>query len=59
MSSLTRKTKRQMQKNKGNFIYKKSVAKKMGCSVKELNQRLADREKKLKYLEDNDNDNKE
>lgn len=42
---------RQQQKNDGDFIYKKSVAKKLGCSVAELNQRLADKEKKLKALE--------
>jgi hypothetical protein len=59
MSSLTRKTKRQLQKNKGTFIYKKSVAKKLGCSVSELNRRLADRERKLKAMEENDNGNKE
>ncbi len=55
MSSLSRSVKRQIQKNKGNFIYKKSVAKKLGCTVRELNWRLADREKKLKAMEDNNN----
>lgn len=59
MSSLMRKTKRQIQKNKGNFIYKKSVARKIGCSLPELNKRLVDRERKLKAMEDNDNGNKE
>ena len=57
MSSLTRKTKRQIQKNKGTFIYKKSVAKKLGCTILELNKRIADRERKLKAMEENDNGN--
>jgi len=50
VSSL-RKTKRQIQKNNGTFIYKKAVAKKLGYSVAELNEKLAQREKKLKELE--------
>lgn len=56
MSSLSRSVKRQIQKNNGNFIYKKSVAKKLGISVKELKQRLADRDAKLKAMEDNNNE---
>jgi hypothetical protein len=59
LSSLTRKAKRPIQKNQGNFIYKKSVTKKLGCSVSELNKRLADRKRKLKAMEENDNGNKE
>lgn len=50
MSKL-RKTQRQIQKNKGTFIYKKTVAKKMGCSVAELNEKLAQKEKKMKEIE--------
>lgn len=56
MSSWKRKTQRQQQKNNGTFIYKKSVAKKLGCSVAELNQRLSDREKKLKAMEAGNNE---
>ena len=53
MSSLRRKLQRQQQKNDGTFIYKKSVARKMGCSVAELNERIAIRKQKLKALEAN------
>lgn len=39
MSTL-RKLKRQIQKNNGSLTYKKVVAKKRGCTVKELNKTL-------------------
>jgi hypothetical protein len=45
--------KRNLQKNKGNFIFKKAVAKKMGITKKELDHRLALRDKKLKAMEEN------
>ena len=48
MSSIERKLKRQRQKNKGELIHKKVIARKMGCSVPELNKRLKRREKKFK-----------
>lgn len=51
MSRWERKIQRQQQKNNGTLIYKKAVAKKLGCTVAELNQRIADREKKLKAME--------
>lgn len=40
----TRKLKRQIQKNKGTFTYKKVIAKKLGCSVKELDKKLHKKE---------------
>ena len=55
MSSLTRKLKRQKAKNDGTFLYKKVVARKLGCSVPELNERLKERELNLKKLEDINN----
>ncbi len=53
MSGLRRKMKRQLQKNKGELIYKKVIARKMGCSVSELNKRLKRREKNIKKMEEN------
>ena len=55
MSSISRKLKRQKAKQDGTFVYKKSLAKKLGCSLPELNERLKRREKNLKELEENDN----
>lgn len=58
MGSLTRKQKRQKAKQDGTFLYKKVLARKFGCSVPELNNRLKRRENNLKNLEDM-NDGKE
>lgn len=58
MSSLKRRLQRQIQKNNGELTYKKVIARKFGCSVKELNKRLERREKNLRELEDK-NDGKE
>ena len=55
MSSIERKLKRQRQKNKGELIHKKVIARKMGCSVPELNKRLKRREKNLREMEDKQN----
>lgn len=55
MSGLKRKMQRQIQKNNGALTYKKVIARKMGCSVPELNKRLKRREKNLKEMEDNQN----
>nr|DAR37246.1 MAG TPA: RNA polymerase sigma factor [Caudoviricetes sp.] len=44
---------RQIQKNNGELTYKKVIARKMGCSVSELNKRLKRREENLKKMEDN------
>ena len=52
MSSLRRKQQRQKAKQDGSFIYKKALAKKLGCSVTELNERLKRREENLKKLEE-------
>lgn len=53
MSGIKRKMQRQIQKNNGELTYKKVIARKMGCSVSELNKRLKRREEKLKKMEDN------
>lgn len=50
MSSLTRKIRRQKAKTKGDFIYKKKLAKKMGVSLNELNNRLMQRKKNLEKI---------
>ena len=50
MSGLARKLQRQKAKADGTLIYKKKVARKLGCSVSELNKRLERREKNLKEL---------
>lgn len=55
MSGLKRKMQRQIQKNSGELTYKKVIARKIGCSVTELNKRLKRREKNLKEMEDNHN----
>ena len=55
MSSSKRNMQRQIQKNNGDLTYKKVIARKFGCSVKELNKRLERREKNLRELEDNKN----
>ena len=44
-----------MQKNNGTLTHKKVVAKKLGCSLAELDKRLARREKNLQEMEDNSN----
>ena len=55
MSSLQRKLQRQKAKQEGTLTHKKVIARKMGCSVPELNKRLKRREKNLRELEDNNN----
>lgn len=55
MGNLSRKMQRKQQKNNGEFIYKKKLAKQLGISVTELNARLARREKNLKSMEGTDN----
>lgn len=57
MSSMQRKLKRQKAKQEGTLPYKKVLARKFGCSVTELNERLKRRDENLKKLEDN-NDGK-
>ena len=56
MSSLKRKLKRQIQKNNGTLTHKKVVARKMGISVAEYNQRMDRKEKNLREMEDNNNE---
>jgi hypothetical protein len=41
---------RQLQKNNGTLTHKKVIAKKLGCSLSELDERLARREKNLKEM---------
>lgn len=55
MSSTRRKLNRQRAKQEGTLQYKKVIAKKLGCSVPELNKRLKRRENNLKKLEDINN----
>ena len=52
MSSIKRQLARNKAKQDGTFVYKKVLAKKFGCSVAELNERLKRREENLKKLED-------
>jgi hypothetical protein len=49
MSSL-RTLKRQVKKNSGELLHKKAIAKKLGCSVADVDKKLARREEKLKEL---------
>ena len=48
---MSRKLKRQIQKSNGDLAHKKVIAKKLGCSLEELEERLARREKNLKEME--------
>ena len=52
MGSMSRKLARAKAKQEGTLPYKKVLAKKLGCSVPELNERLKRREENLKKLED-------
>ena len=54
MSGLKRKMQRQIQRNNGELTHKKVIARKMGCSVPELNKRLKRREKNLREMEGKD-----
>jgi hypothetical protein len=57
VSSIKRKLKRNKAKQEGTLLYKKALAKKFGCSVSELNERLKRREENLKKLEDKNDGN--
>lgn len=50
MSSLSRKMQRQIQKANGELTHKKVVARKLGCSTKELAKRMERREKNLREI---------
>lgn len=52
MSSITRKMKRQIQKNRGELECKKVLARKLGVSVSEYNARMKQREKNLREMEE-------
>jgi len=47
---MSRRLKRQIQKSNGDLAHKKVLAKKLGCTLAELEERLARREKNLKEL---------
>lgn len=49
MSTL-RSLKRRIQKNNGTLKHKKVLAKKFGCSIKEVDMRLENRRKNLEIL---------
>ena len=51
MSKL-RKVKRQIQKNNGTLLHKKVVARKMGLSVSEYDRKMAEKERRLKEMEE-------
>ena len=46
---------RQIQKNNGTLTHKKVLAKKLGCSLSELDERLARRERNLKEMGEKEN----
>ena len=50
MSNIERKLKRKIQKNNGELNYKKVLAKKLGCTVSELDKRMERREKNLREM---------
>lgn len=47
--------KRQIQKNNGTLTHRKVVARKLGCSLTELDERMARREKNLEEVGENKN----
>ena len=55
MSSM-RSLKRKIQKNNGDLDHKKVIARKLGCSLAELDKRMERREKNLKEMEDYKNE---
>ena len=55
MSSM-KSLKRQIQKNNGTLVHKKVLAKKLGCSLSELDERLVRREQNLKEMEGKTNE---
>ena len=55
MSSIQRKLQREKAKREGTLVHKKVLAKKLGCSVKDVNKRLERRERNLKEMEDPNN----
>ena len=59
MSSISRKLKRQIQKNNGTLLHKKVLARKMGCkSVEEYNRRMERRERNLREMMEENNNGK-
>lgn len=56
MGSLKKKLQRQMQKRNGTLVHKKVIAKKLGCSLSELDERMAKREENLKEMEGKNNE---
>ena len=50
MSNIKRKLKRQIQKSNGELVHKKAVAKKMGCTLSELEKRMERRERNLREI---------
>ena len=46
MGSLARKIQRQIQRNNGTLDHKKVIARKLGCSIKELNKRMERKKQK-------------
>ena len=50
MSSIKRKLKRHIQKSNGDLVHKKAVAKKLGCTLSELEKRMERREKNLREI---------
>ncbi len=51
-----RNLKRQIRKNNDTLPHKKVIARKLGCSVKEVEDRLRRREQNLKKLEGKENE---
>ena len=56
MGSLKKKLQRQIQKRNGTLVHKKVIAKKLGCSLSELDERMAKREENLKEMEGKNNE---
>lgn len=57
--STSRKLQRQIQRSNGTLDHKKVIAKKLGCSTKELKKRMQRKEQNLKNLEEDTKNGKE
>lgn len=57
--STTRKLQRQIQRNNGTLEHKKVIARRLGCTTKDLKNRMERRERNLEELKEDPKNGKE
>lgn len=57
--SMKRKLQRQIQRNNGTLEHKKVIARRLGCTTKELKNRMERREKNLEELKEDPKNGKD